>query len=244
MHGPAPFDDAAVGTALTIGRDPACELHLLDTLVSKRHCAFAIAEGYTWQIEDAGSMSGTYVNGLRVRTAALADRDRIRIGATEIEVMFDYRPHARHPDGWRDDDRWRALFLESRLFSGCLPRGDPASAAADALFARLGGLRAGEVDWQRDAFRAKDSRWVFATRDEAEVFFDALLERGTPGFEPEVAPVVGDACARSGRGDARSQLVRAGRVVAQLWNQGDFHGRSLDDVVARIVTRIVATGMG
>jgi hypothetical protein len=31
-------------------------------------------------------------------------------------------------------------------------------------------------------------------------------------------------------------------VVAQLWNQGEFHGWSLDDIAARIVTRIATAG--
>jgi hypothetical protein len=243
VHGPAPFDDASIGTSLVVGSDAKCELRILDMRLSRRHCTFGLGDRLDWLVEDASSTSGTFHNGQHVRAATvLRDRDRVRIGGTELEVMFDFRPRPRDRDSWRDDSRWRALFLETQLFPSCVPRGDPVSAAADALFARLGGLRAGEVEWRRDAFRAIDARWVFATPDEAEVFFDATLERGTPGFEPEIAPIVGDACARTGRGAAHAQLIRVGRVVAQLWNQGEFHGWTLDDIAARVVTRIEVAG--
>jgi hypothetical protein len=243
-RGPAPFDDTSIGTTLAVGRDVSNNLCLLDRLVSKRHCVFEIGEGYTWQLRDGGSVGGSYVNGHRAGVATLRDRDRVRIGQTEIEVMFDHRPRPRAPDAWRDDDSWRALFLDSQMFPATGPRGDATSAAVDADFTRLAGLRTGVVEWQRDAFRAVDARWLFATRDEAEVFFDRLLERDTAGFEHALAPLVGDACVHLGRGDDHAVMVRAGRVVAQLRTHGEIHRWTFDEVAARMLTRIAALNLG
>src|SRR5262249_51327882 len=133
LHGPSPFDDTSIGTSLVVGSDAKCDLRILDMRVSRRQCVFGLGERLEWLVEDANSPAGTFHNGQHIRGATvLRDRDRVGVGATQIEVMFDYRPRSRDRDGWRDDHNWRRLFLESQLFPSCVPRGDPVSAAADA----------------------------------------------------------------------------------------------------------------
>ena len=63
-----------------IGRDVACEVCLPDPTVSRVHAVLAAA-GSGWQIEDAGSRNGTFVNGRRLTAAQpIVPTDRILIG--------------------------------------------------------------------------------------------------------------------------------------------------------------------
>lgn len=54
----------------TIGRDEACELHIDDPKISRRH-ARIVAQHGSWYVEDLGSSNGTSVNGELVARAAL-----------------------------------------------------------------------------------------------------------------------------------------------------------------------------
>ncbi len=75
-----------VGAALTVGRDPACDLQLFDEALSRRH--FRIVQGEDgFLLEDLDSHNGTYVNELRVRASALHHQDRIRCGASELQFL-------------------------------------------------------------------------------------------------------------------------------------------------------------
>ena len=79
--------DTAVGTVfrldeeLAIGRSPANDITLNETVVSGRH-ARVVRRGHGWFVEDLGSTNGTFVDGLRVSRAELGDGSRLRIGDT------------------------------------------------------------------------------------------------------------------------------------------------------------------
>lgn len=64
---------------ITIGRDPGCDIFLNDVTVSRRHAVLRTA-GDVLRIEDAGSLNGTYVNGVRVDSAPLGHGDTVQIG--------------------------------------------------------------------------------------------------------------------------------------------------------------------
>lgn len=64
---------------MSLGRDPACDVFLNDITVSRKHAAVKLAGGVA-SIEDAGSLNGTYVNGMRVDSAVLGDGDVVQIG--------------------------------------------------------------------------------------------------------------------------------------------------------------------
>ncbi len=67
-----------------IGRVSGCDVCIVDTRISRRHCVISAGEaGYL--IRDLGSANGILVNGVKVSEAALKDEDKIRMGVTELE---------------------------------------------------------------------------------------------------------------------------------------------------------------
>ena len=81
-HGRATFGEGEH----VLGRDPALEVCLESSSVSRRHARVHIADGVA-VLEDLGSKNGTFVNGQRVTTAVrLFDRDQIGVG--EVRLRF------------------------------------------------------------------------------------------------------------------------------------------------------------
>ena len=69
-----------------LGRDPALEVCLDSSSVSRQHARVQIADGVA-MLEDLGSKNGTFVNGQRITTAVrLCDRDQIGVG--EVRLRF------------------------------------------------------------------------------------------------------------------------------------------------------------
>lgn len=76
----------AVGAPTTIGRVLAdCDLTLLHASVSSRHARLERA-GTAWRVVDLGSKNGTYVDGVRIEAAQLADGAQLRLG--EVDLYF------------------------------------------------------------------------------------------------------------------------------------------------------------
>ncbi|MDF1542422.1 MAG: FHA domain-containing protein [Anaerosomatales bacterium] len=71
---------------LAIGRGPECDIFLNDFTVSRSHAVLAIA-GDEVSVSDAGSLNGTYVNGVRVDKAQLSDGDILQIGKFQMVFM-------------------------------------------------------------------------------------------------------------------------------------------------------------
>jgi hypothetical protein len=63
----------------TVGRHPDSDIFLDDITVSRRHAVIRRDRG-TYEISDAGSLNGTYVNHERVETATLRHLDEIQVG--------------------------------------------------------------------------------------------------------------------------------------------------------------------
>jgi hypothetical protein len=82
LRGPqegARFDlDPALGT-VTIGRSPDCALFLDDVTVSRRHADVVAVDG-EWELRDAGSLNGSYVNRRRIDASRLVGGDEVQIG--------------------------------------------------------------------------------------------------------------------------------------------------------------------
>jgi len=74
------------GRAFVIGRQPGVELVLPEDLVSRRHARLAF-EGEDLLLEDLGSTNGTYLNGVRVAKARVAEGDRILIGGSLLKLV-------------------------------------------------------------------------------------------------------------------------------------------------------------
>ncbi len=76
----------AAGQALTVGRLPACDVHVDDESVSRRHCTLHAREDGC-DVTDLQSANGTFVNDKRVPNAELQPGDKLRIGSTILEFV-------------------------------------------------------------------------------------------------------------------------------------------------------------
>jgi pSer/pThr/pTyr-binding forkhead associated (FHA) protein len=70
----------------TVGRHPESDIFLDDITVSRRHAVIRRdRDGY--DVNDAGSLNGTYVNHERVETAVLRHLDELQIGRFVLTFM-------------------------------------------------------------------------------------------------------------------------------------------------------------
>jgi Domain of unknown function (DUF1707)/FHA domain len=70
----------------TIGREPACDLTLADTSVSRWHASLLRSDG-SWLLADLGSTNGTRLNGWRVNTPTpVAPGDLVSFGAASFVI--------------------------------------------------------------------------------------------------------------------------------------------------------------
>lgn len=72
------------GAVLRIGRGLENDVVLDSLSVSRNHARLLRDGGLT--VEDLGSRNGTFVNGRRVQRAQVGPGDRIRLGATEVQI--------------------------------------------------------------------------------------------------------------------------------------------------------------
>jgi pSer/pThr/pTyr-binding forkhead associated (FHA) protein len=72
-----------VGEKMTIGRSPEAGVFLDDVTVSREH-ATLVRRGGGWNLDDSGSLNGTYVNRQRVDSHRLADGDELQIGKFKL----------------------------------------------------------------------------------------------------------------------------------------------------------------
>lgn len=68
----------------TLGRHPRSDIFLDDITVSRRH-AVVILESGSHEVEDSGSLNGTYVNRSRVEKSPLQDGDIVQVGRFKLE---------------------------------------------------------------------------------------------------------------------------------------------------------------
>jgi pSer/pThr/pTyr-binding forkhead associated (FHA) protein len=76
---------------ILIGRDIHADVFLNDMTVSREH-ATIVHRGDTVIIRDAGSLNGTYVNGICIDESELHSGDRIQIGTFQLKF-------SRNPKG-------------------------------------------------------------------------------------------------------------------------------------------------
>ena len=91
--GPLAGRRVEVTSALVLGRQ-ATDLVIEDPQVSRRHASVRPA-GDALEVEDLGSLNGTWVNGARVDGATrLVPGDRVRVGDSTFEVEGTAAPAA------------------------------------------------------------------------------------------------------------------------------------------------------
>jgi pSer/pThr/pTyr-binding forkhead associated (FHA) protein len=82
-----------------VGRHRTCDLRILSSEVSRRHCLLHI-EDVSVKVEDLDSVNGTFVNGSRVvGTQVLLPGDHLRVGPLEFTVEYN---------GSAEDERQRS----------------------------------------------------------------------------------------------------------------------------------------
>jgi EmrB/QacA subfamily drug resistance transporter len=87
LSGPGAGNTATlIGGSATIGREPECDLQVLDSEVSRLHAKVTVRDGVA-AIDDLHSSNGTYVDGDRIlQRTKLAPGDKIQIGEATIEL--------------------------------------------------------------------------------------------------------------------------------------------------------------
>ena len=73
---------------LTVGRDPESDIFLNDMTVSRLHAVVEMHDNVI-KIDDAGSLNGTYVNGVLVDSAKLGHGDSVQIGTFQMLYLCD-----------------------------------------------------------------------------------------------------------------------------------------------------------
>ncbi len=76
---------------LTLGRDPDSDIFLNDITVSRYHAVIEM-RGTEVTIADAGSLNGTYVNGVLLDAAPLTSGDVVQIGKFQMVYISGGEP--------------------------------------------------------------------------------------------------------------------------------------------------------
>jgi hypothetical protein len=84
----------ALGSVVTIGRLPECEVVLKDAGASRRHAQIREQDG-RFVLTDLGSTNGTQLNGETIQSRTLSDGDRITIGTTVLRFLQGSRQGSR-----------------------------------------------------------------------------------------------------------------------------------------------------
>jgi Nif-specific regulatory protein len=77
----------------TIGANPESSIHLPVPKVSRQHAVIRVSEGEV-VLDDLDSTNGTFVNGIRVRTKVLEQKDWVQVGP--LILTFESIPASEH----------------------------------------------------------------------------------------------------------------------------------------------------
>ncbi|MCI0732424.1 MAG: FHA domain-containing protein [Methylococcaceae bacterium] len=88
------FKNQRFFSAFLIGRDPACAVHLDDSMVSRHHAEVFI-EDSSWHIRDLNSTNGTFIGAKRISREKITQKSQIGLG--RIEPTLCLEPEAEAP---------------------------------------------------------------------------------------------------------------------------------------------------
>lgn len=84
------------GSQCTIGRDSSNQIRLNDSEVSRNHAVLIRLSDKEYEIRDAGSSNGTFVNSRQIQNAQLRTGDRIQLGRTLMLFTGGGEVHSTH----------------------------------------------------------------------------------------------------------------------------------------------------
>jgi DNA-binding NtrC family response regulator len=73
---------------VVVGADPACDVVLADTAVSRRHCSIAPSDA-GFVVTDLSSRNGTFVDQVAITRATLPAGSIVRVGASSLQLLPD-----------------------------------------------------------------------------------------------------------------------------------------------------------
>jgi transcriptional regulator with GAF, ATPase, and Fis domain len=103
---------------LYLGRDPANQVMIGDSAVSREHCAISRVTQGIYEISDLDSHNGTFVNGIQVSRTPIQHGDLIRIGTSEFVFLIGEddgsSPQSSGASKQTTSGTLTALFLDQR----------------------------------------------------------------------------------------------------------------------------------
>ena len=103
---------------LSLGRDPANQVMIGDSAVSRKHCAISQVTQGIYEVSDLDSHNGTFVNGIQVTRTPIQHGDRIRIGTSEFVFLVGEddgsSPQSLGASKQTTNGMLTALFLDQR----------------------------------------------------------------------------------------------------------------------------------
>jgi diguanylate cyclase (GGDEF)-like protein len=99
------------GKTYTIGRNPDNDIFFSDRKVSRSHAKLAWDKD-TFLIEDLNSKNGTYINGKKISSARLANKDSLRTGNVELQFLVTLAGVDASEETISPDD---SIVLENRI---------------------------------------------------------------------------------------------------------------------------------
>ncbi len=99
----SPVFKAFTQPEVTLGRDPACDIPLMDEAVSAHHARLRFHHGQWW-IEDLESTNGTRLNQAKLTTATvLTNGDEIKCGSVRLLVSVGGEPSIPPAPAFKED---------------------------------------------------------------------------------------------------------------------------------------------
>ncbi len=98
LDGPGKGDSYPLdGDVFIIGRQDDSDFQILEAAVSRRHCEIRRL-GDTYELHDAGSTRGTFVNGVPVSRCSLGHGDFLQISTTALVFLYETPSRATRVD--------------------------------------------------------------------------------------------------------------------------------------------------
>ncbi|MCW5201721.1 FHA domain-containing protein [Desulfobulbus sp. US4] len=97
------FAEQTFSSTFSIGRDPACDIHIPEPVVSRQHAEVVLLVD-TWWIQDCNSANGIWVDGQQVNRVAITEAMRVELGRSGPVLTLSIRqPDIRQPEEEAED---------------------------------------------------------------------------------------------------------------------------------------------